>query len=80
MWYLGAILAAGTELRKWFSHGPERWDEFRMRNWFELERKSGLHALLKHRTTKGTVTFVYAVQAEQHNSAMALNAFLQERM
>lgn len=72
-------LAPSTELRKWFGHDPERWSEFRRRYWSELEQKSDLIALLRHRTTEGTVTFVYAASDEEHNSAVALKEFLQRR-
>lgn len=36
--------------------------------------------LLKHRTTEGAVTFVYAASDEERNSAVALKEFLEERM
>ena len=73
-------LAPSTELRKWFSHDPEKWDEFRQRYWSELEQKRDLLVLLKHRTTEGTVTFVYAAHDEERNSAVALKEYLEERM
>jgi uncharacterized protein YeaO (DUF488 family) len=70
-------LAPSTELRKWFSHDTEKWDEFRKRYWSELEQTGDLLVLLKHRTTEGTVTFVYAAHDEQHNSAVVLKEFLE---
>jgi uncharacterized protein YeaO (DUF488 family) len=73
-------LAPSTELRKWFSHDPEKWNEFRQRYWSELEQLGDLLALLKHRTTEGTVTFVYAAHDEDRNSAVALKEFLEERV
>jgi uncharacterized protein YeaO (DUF488 family) len=72
-------LAPSTELRKWFDHDPEKWDVFRRRYWSELGQKGDLLVLLKHRTTEGAVTFVYAAHDEEHNSAVALKAFLEER-
>jgi uncharacterized protein YeaO (DUF488 family) len=73
-------LAPSTELRKWFGHDPEKWDEFRQRYWSDLEQKGDLLVLLKHRTTEGTVTFVYAAHDEERNSAVALKEFLEDRM
>lgn len=73
-------LAPSTELRKWFNHDPEKWDEFRKRYWSELDRNRDLMQLLKHRTTEGTVTFVYAASDEERNSAAALKQFLEEQM
>lgn len=73
-------LAPSTDLRKWFGHDPEKWDEFCQRYWAELKEKGDLLRLLKHRTTEGAVTFVYAASDEEHNSALALKEYLQERM
>jgi uncharacterized protein YeaO (DUF488 family) len=73
-------LPPSTELRKWFGHDPEKWDEFRKRYWTELEQKGDLLVLLKHRTTEGNVTFVFAASDEERNSAIALKKFLEERM
>ncbi len=73
-------LAPSTDLRKWFGHDPEKWDEFRKRYWSELEQKGDLLVLLKHRTTEGAVTFVYAASDEERNSAVALKEFLEERI
>jgi uncharacterized protein YeaO (DUF488 family) len=72
-------LAPSTELRKWFHHEPEKWSEFRKRYWSELAQKGDLLVLLKHRATEGPVTFVYAAHDEEHNSAVALKQFLEER-
>ena len=71
-------LAPSTELRKWFSHDSEKWGEFRQRYWSELEQRGDLLVLLKHRTTEGTVTFVYAAHDEERNSALALKEFLEK--
>lgn len=73
-------VAPSTELRKWYGHDPEKWDEFRRRYWGELERRGDLLVLLKHRTTEGPVTFVFAAHDEKRNSAVALKEFLEQRM
>ena len=73
-------LAPSTELRKWFQHDPERWEEFRRRYWSELSDTGDLLTLLAHRTTEGAVTFVYAAHDEDHNSARALKEFLERRL
>jgi uncharacterized protein YeaO (DUF488 family) len=73
-------LAPSAELRKWFSHDPEKWDEFRKRYWSELEEKGDLLTLLKHRTTEGNVTFVFAASDAERNSALALKEYLEEQL
>ena len=72
-------LALSTELRTWFHHDPERWDEFRKRYEAELFEQGDLLTLLKHRITEGTVTFVYAASDEERNSAAALKDYLERR-
>ncbi len=73
-------LAPSTELRKWFGHDPEKWNEFRKRYWSELEEKGDLLTLLKHRTTEGDVTFVYAASDEERNSAVALKEYIEKKI
>lgn len=72
-------LAPSTELRKWFGHDPEKWDEFRKCYWAELGEKGDLLTLLKHRTTEGNVTFVFAAGDEERNSAVALKEYLEKK-
>lgn len=72
-------LAPSTELRKWFHHAPEKWDEFRRRYWEELGEKGDLLTLLKHRATEGAVTFVYAASDAERNSAVALKQYLEDQ-
>ena len=72
-------LAPSTELRKGYGHDPEKWDEFRKRYWSELSEKGDLLTLLKHRTTEGNVTFVFAASDEERNSAVALKECLEKK-
>ena len=71
-------IAPSTELRKWFDHKPERWDEFRKRYGKELDGKSEtlgeLAKLLKH----GRVTLLYGAREERYNNAVELAAYLRE--
>jgi len=73
-------LAPSTELRKWFGHDPQKWDEFCQRYWSELRDNRDLLTLLKHRTTEGNVTFVFAAKDEERNSAVALKEYLEKKM
>lgn len=72
-------LAPSTELRKWFSHDLEKWDEFRARYRAELEQREELLAELQAQVAKGPVTFVFAASDPEHNSALVLKGFLEER-
>jgi uncharacterized protein YeaO (DUF488 family) len=70
-------LAPSTALRKWYSHDPARWPQFRKRYWAELESQAAALELLKYMARQEKVTFVYAAHDEQRNSAVALKEFLE---
>jgi uncharacterized protein YeaO (DUF488 family) len=62
-------LAPSDELRKWFDHIPERFDEFRSRYLAELAAHADELAALRSRARTGRVTVVYAARDEEHNNA-----------
>lgn len=69
-------LAPSTELRKWFGHDPERWDEFRERYFAELdERRDAVDELLEQ-VGDGRLTLVYGAKDTEHNQAVALREYL----
>ena len=70
-------LAPSTELRKWYSHDPARWPEFRKRYWAELKDLGDFLVLLKYVIKERKVTFVFAASDEERNSAVALKEFLE---
>lgn len=63
-------LAPSDELRRWFSHDPERFAEFRARYRDELSQRSTEIARLRQRAADGPVTIVYAARDEEHNNAV----------
>jgi len=68
-------VAPSTELRKWFGHDPERWEEFQKRYKLELKGNAELERL-KAMTKKGDVTLVYSAKDEQHNQARVIHDLL----
>jgi uncharacterized protein YeaO (DUF488 family) len=75
-------LAPSTELRKWFRHDPDRWEEF-VRRYREELRAAEQEALLSDLTEHarhGTVTLIYAARDTEHNEAAVLQDVLQERL
>ncbi len=70
-------VAPSPELRKWFAHKTEKWEEFARRYWKELEKKHDLIELIRQKSEEGTVTFVYAARDEKHNGAVALKMFIE---
>jgi uncharacterized protein YeaO (DUF488 family) len=72
-------IAPSTELRTWFGHEPEKWDEFRRRYQAELEQKPELVAQIAEQLRQCPVTLVYGAKDEEHNQAVALKEFLEGR-
>ena len=71
-------LAPSDELRKWFGHVPERFDEFRRRYRDELEDQRARIEDMRRRTRKGPVTIVYAARDREHNNAVVLAELLRD--
>ena len=69
-------LAPTSELRKWFGHEPERFDEFRRRYRAELATHSDKLRELRRRASEGTLTLVYSARDEEHNDAVVLAELL----
>ncbi len=72
--------APSTELRKWFSHDPAQWLEFRKRYFAELKLQPEAWMPLVEAARKGTVTLIYSSHDEVHNNAVALKEFLERKM
>ena len=73
-------VAPSTELRKWFNHEPEKFDEFSKRYVAELENNpDALKAVehLKDLSSKGTVTLLYAAKDPKINQAVVLKNYLE---
>ena len=66
-----------TALRKWFSHDPEKWREFRQRYFRELDSRPEAWQPIMSAARRGTVTLVYSSHDEEHNNAVALHEYLQ---
>jgi len=68
-------LAPSSELRRWFGHRVDRWDEFRRRYFAELDARAA--ALEPLRALRGRVTLLFAARDERHNNAVALKEYLE---
>ncbi len=72
--------APGTELRKWFSHDPAKWDEFRRRYTAELAAHPDAWQPIVDAAGRGLVTLLYSSHDTEHNNAVALKQFLEGHM
>jgi uncharacterized protein YeaO (DUF488 family) len=72
-------VAPSTQLRRWFGHIPERWEEFRKRYRKELSANSEAWKPLLTASKKGAVTLLYSAHDTEHNGAIVLREFLMAR-
>jgi uncharacterized protein YeaO (DUF488 family) len=72
-------VAPSNELRKWFSHDPSKWEEFKKRYRKELENSRAFDQLLDL-VKKSDVTLLYSSKEPKHNNAVALEEFIKERL
>lgn len=71
-------IAPSAELRTWFGHDPEKWDEFQKRYRSELDSNAEVVGKLRTEIQSETATLVYSAKDEQHNDAVVLKAYLEE--
>lgn len=71
-------IAPSTELRKWFDHQDERFEEFSVKYKKELQDKSDLIQELLDKAKSKRLTLLYGAKNEKHNQAVVLKEFLEE--
>jgi len=65
-------VAPSTELRKWFGHDPDKWNEFRKRYRGELDCHPEAWQPIVAAARRGPFPLVYSSHNERHNNALAL--------
>lgn len=77
------MIAPSSELRKWFGHDPSRYEEFRKRYWKELEdnpETESFITLIRQHMDEGPVTLLFGAKDREHNQAVVLREFLEEKI
>jgi uncharacterized protein YeaO (DUF488 family) len=65
-----------AELRKWFAHDPDKWDQFRRRYFAELDDHPEVWQALADAAAAGDVTLLFSSRDTEHNNAVALREYL----
>lgn len=73
-------VAPSDDLRRWFGHDPERWEEFQRRYFAELDSKPETWRPLVKAAREGNVTLLYSARDTEHNNAVALKLYLEGRL
>jgi uncharacterized protein YeaO (DUF488 family) len=65
-------LAPSAQLRRWYAHKPDRFEEFARRYRAELGTQHERLRELRRRSRSGTVTLVFAARDSKHSNATVL--------
>lgn len=71
-------IAPSNQLRKWFNHDAEKWEEFKSKYATELEQSPALEELLALLQKHKAVTLVYAAKDAEHNQAVFLKEYVEK--
>lgn len=72
-------VAPSAELRTWYAHQVERWPEFQRRYRAELDAHPEAWQPLADADARGPITLLYAARDTEHNSALVLCEYLEQR-
>lgn len=68
-------IAPSTELRKWFSHDVDKWEEFQKRYKVELKNNPEVSKLRDIIRSK-KITLLFAARDVEHNEAIVIKDFI----
>ncbi|MCA0429641.1 MAG: DUF488 family protein [Bacteroidetes bacterium] len=70
-------IAPTSALRRWFSHDPLLWHDFKMKYQTELKNNKCITEIISLIKLKKIVTLVYAAKDKEHTHAIVLKLFLE---
>ncbi|MCC6253065.1 MAG: DUF488 domain-containing protein [Bacteroidia bacterium] len=71
-------IAPSNELRKWFNHIPERFEEFKKKYADELKPQHETLLRIKKMAEKQNLTLLYSAKDTQHNNAVVLEELIKK--
>ncbi len=73
-------VSPSPDLRKWYAHDVNKWQEFQRRYRAELAAHPEAWKPILEAARHGTVTLLYSAHDTEHNSALVLLSFLEEHL
>ncbi|CAB1209829.1 DUF488 domain-containing protein [Acinetobacter bouvetii] len=71
-------ITPSTELRKWYGHDPEYWDEFQRRYKAELSEHGETLQHLREMAEQQQLTLITAAKSEHYNHVIVLKQVLEQ--
>jgi len=69
-------ISPSNGLRKWFSHDPSKYEEFKRRYIKELQKHPEILEKIKKEERRETVTLLFSAKDEEHNNATVIKEIL----
>lgn len=73
-------VAPSTDLRKWFGHDTDRWEDFWRRYRAELDENEEAVERCLAWCRRGPIILLYGAKDRDHNQAVVLREYLRERL
>jgi uncharacterized protein YeaO (DUF488 family) len=73
-------VAPSDSLRVWFKHDPNKWNEFKVRYFNELDQNPGAWKPILDAAKKNDVTLLFSAKDETYNNATALKVYLESKL
>lgn len=73
-------VAPSRELRRWFGHDPDKWEEFKRRYAAELDAKPETWRPVLDAARDGNVVLLYGSKERRYNNAVALKEYLESNL
>ena len=78
--YWAKEVSPSNELRKWYQHDADKWNEFKRRYFNEIRSKPEVRELLQHCTDNEVVTFLFSSKEMKLNNAAALKEYVEQEL
>jgi uncharacterized protein YeaO (DUF488 family) len=72
-------IAPSNRLRKWYSHDPEKWPQFKMEYAEELKAHPQWVDLILQKMKEKNLSFLYSSKEDKLNNAVALKEYIEAR-
>ena len=72
-------VAPSTTLRQWFNHDSKKWKEFQRRYRRELKANPDALRPILNAAQRGNVTLVYSSHDAEHNNAVVLKEYVEQK-
>jgi len=72
-------IAPSDQLRKWYTHDPKKWAEFKKKYSSELDQKTDLIDQIVKKTKEGDLTFLFSSKEEKLNNPLALREYIETK-